>query len=69
MGFPAASVLALAIAAIAGASRAEGVDFEANCLLACASQYKVCITAQTTTQGACMAQNEVCQKVCKAKKN
>jgi hypothetical protein len=69
MGFPAASVLALAVALIAGATRAESINPEADCLLACAGQYSACIAAQTTTQSACMVQNEACQKVCKGKKN
>jgi hypothetical protein len=66
MGFLAAAILALAVALIASAS---SIASETDCLLACASQYNACIAAQVTTQGACMVQNEACQKACKRKKN
>ena len=69
MGISAAAILALAGALVAGASRAEGIGLEADCLLACSSQYNACVAAQVTTQGACMLQNEACQKACKGKKN
>jgi hypothetical protein len=69
MGFLAGAILALAVALTASASRAAGIASETDCLLACASQYNACIAAQVTTQGACMVQNEACQKACKGKKN
>jgi hypothetical protein len=69
MRFSATVILALAIALITGASRAAGTVSEADCFLACGGQYNACIAAQVTTQGACVAQHQICQTACKEKKH
>ena len=52
MGFPVAAMLALAVALISSASRADGVDAEADCLLKCSGQYNICLASQVSTQAA-----------------
>jgi len=69
MGFPVAAMLALAVALISSASRADGVDAEADCLLKCSGQYNICLASQVSTQAACMVQNEARQRACKEKKD
>ena len=69
MGFPVAAMLVLAVALISSASRADGVDAEADCLLKCSGQSNICLASQVSTQAACMVQNEACQRACKEKKD